>query len=400
MPNVQLTTTFINTGLVCPEGKTRIEYCDADRTGLYVEVRATNQGKGTYYLRYKDDKGKTCHQAIGRTDELSVSEAKKRAKDIKAEIRLGADPRAEAKAKKAVPTFTDFFKDSYLPYAKQHKRSWVRDEQLFRLRVEPAFGHLRLHEIKRQVVQNFLGAMQKENIAKATADHHVKLIRQMLNRAVEWEVIQSNPISRIKLFNADNKKEKYLEGDELDRLLRVLRTDTNRGVCNAAMFLLCTGARLNEALSAKLGHIDRENRVWRIPAANSKSKRVRSVPLNDSALALIEALGVVNKDEYLFVSEKTGKPLRYVHKVWERLREEAGLPELRIHDLRHQFASFLVNSGRTLYEVQKILGHSSASVTERYSHLSPKSLLEAANSANVMVQGVQPPVTVGEAEAA
>jgi integrase len=106
-------------------------------------------------------------------------------------------------------------------------------------------------------------------------------------------VIQSNPISRIKLFNADNKKEKYLGDDELARLLRVLRTDTNRGVCNAAMFLLCTGARLNEALSAKLEHIDRENRVWRIPAANSKSKRVRSVPLNDSALALIEALGVV-----------------------------------------------------------------------------------------------------------
>jgi hypothetical protein len=181
MPNVQLTNDFIKTGLVCPAGKSKIEYCDADRTGLFIEVRSTNQGKGTYYLRYKDDQGKTCHQKIGRTDDMTVTEAKKAARDLKAQITLGADPRADAKAKKAVPTFTEFFRDSYLPYAKQHKRSWVRDEQLFRLRVEPAFGHLRLHEVKRQVVQNFLGTMEKENIAKATADHHVKLLRQMLN---------------------------------------------------------------------------------------------------------------------------------------------------------------------------------------------------------------------------
>jgi len=389
MSNVQLTTQFINTGLVCPEGKPRIEYCDADRTGLLVEVRATNQGKGTYYLRYKDAKKQTRYQRLGRTDEISLAEAKRLAKDIKAEIRLGADPRAEAKAKKAVPTFTEFFRDSYLPFAKQQKRSWVRDEQLFRLRVEPAFGHMRLNELKRQAVQSFLGVIQKENLSKASADHHVKLIRQMMNRAVEWEVITTNPVARIKLFNADNKKEKYLEGEELTRLLHVLKTDTNRGVCNAAMFLLCTGARLNEALSAKLGHIDRQNKVWRIPAANSKSKRVRSVPLNDAALGVIEGLGVEEKDHFLFVSEKTGEPLKYVHKVWERLREKAGLPELRIHDLRHQFASFLVNSGRTLYEVQKILGHSSASVTERYAHLSSASLMEAANAAAVMIQGAE-----------
>lgn len=386
MPNVQLTTNFINTGLTCPDGQTRIEYCDADRTGLYVEVRSTNQGKGTYYLRYKDEKGKTCHQKIGRTDDMTVTEAKKAARDLKAQIRLGSDPRADAKAKKAVPTFTEFFRDSYLPYAKQHKRSWVRDEQLFRLRVEPAFGHLRLHEVKRQAVQNFLGAMDKEGIAKATADHHVKLIRQMLNRAVEWEVIQANPISRIKLFNADNKKERYLEDEELARVLKVLRTDTNRGVCNATMFLLATGARLNEALSAKLEHIDRENKMWRIPASNSKSKRVRSVPLNEFALALIDALGVVDRGDYLFVSGKTGKPLKYVHKVWERLRGEAGLPDLRIHDLRHQFASFLINDRRTLYEVQQILGHSSHSVTERYAHLSKDSLRAASNSASVKIQ--------------
>ncbi len=389
MANVQLTNDFIKTGLICPDHLSRIEFCDVDRTGHYIEVRQGSPGEGTHYLRYKDEKGKTCHQKIGRTTEISLTEAKKAAKDLKAQIRLGSDPRAEAKAKKAVPTLTEFFRDSYLPYAIQQKRSWQRDEVLFRLRVEPSFGHLRLNEIRRQAVQNFLGVIVEGGIAKATADHHVKLMRQMLNMAVEWDVIETNPIARIKLFNADNKKENYLEGEDLTGLLEVLRNDRNRGVCNAALFLLCTGARLNEALTATWDHIDRPNRVWRIPASNSKSKRVRSVPLNDAAIELLDKLGGEGKGASLFVSDKTGEPLKYVHKVWERIRDSAGLPELRLHDLRHQYASFLVNSGRTLYEVQKILGHSDSKVTERYAHLSQASLIDAANSASVMIKGAQ-----------
>ena len=84
---------------------------------------------------------------------------------------------------------------------------------------------------------------------------------------------------------------------------------------------------------------------------------------------------------------QTGKPYTTIHKVWERLRADAGLPHLRLHDLRHQYASFLVNSGRTLYEVQRILGHSDPTVTQRYSHLSSKSLQDAANSAADSIKG-------------
>lgn len=115
--------------------------------------------------------------------------------------------------------------------------------------------------------------------------------------------------------------------------------------------------RLNEALSAKWSKIDIESRVWVIPARNSKSKRVRSVPLNQSALDVLAQLGTENHD-YLFISHRSGTHLKEIHSGWKTLREKAELPHLRIHDLRHSFASFLVNSGRTLYEVQKILGHS------------------------------------------
>ena len=90
--------------------------------------------------------------------------------------------------------------------------------------------------------------------------------------------------------------------------------------------------------------------------------------------------------EHLFVNRKTGKPYVAIAKVWHRLRRKAGLPQLRLHDLRHQFASFLVNGGRTLYEVQQILGHSDAKVTQRYAHLSAKTLQEAASSASARIE--------------
>lgn len=159
------------------------------------------------------------------------------------------------------------------------------------------------------------------------------------------------------------------------------------------LFLLATGARLNEALQARWEHIDVANRTWRIPASNSKSKRVRSVPLGDAALEVLESLGTQGKHEYLFINTKTKDPLTAVNTVWGRIRIAAGLPKLRIHDLRHQYASMLVNSGRTLYEVQQILGHSDPSVTQRYSHLSASSLKDAANSASEKIAQAskQPP---------
>jgi len=189
------------------------------------------------------------------------------------------------------------------------------------------------------------------------------------------------------VYNVDNKVEHYLKDDELERLLGVLRTDDNRTVCNIAMFLLSTGSRLNEALSATWNKVDRQNRVWRIAASNSKSKRIRTVPLNDSALDVLNQLDTEGTFDHLFINKQTGLPYTTMMKVWTRLRNKAGLPHLRIHDLRHQYASFLVNSGRTLYEVQSILGHSDAKVTERYAHLSTKTLQDAANSASVIIKG-------------
>lgn len=388
MPIVKLTQNFIAHNLQCPESKNRIEYCDSETPGLLVDVRATNHGSGTYYLRYKNHAGKTCYSKLGRTSDVSLADARKQAKTLKAEISLGSGPSAEKKARKAVPTFGEFFEDHYLPYVKPRKRSWKRDDEMYRLRIKKEFGHLRLNQIGRQQVQLFHTDLREEGLAPATCDHHIKLMKHALNLAIDWELLtEKNPVARVPLFAVDNKVEHYLDDVELERLLSVLHTDENRTVCLIALFLISTGCRLNEALASKWSLVDRVNRVFRIEAINSKSKRVRSVPLNDSALEVLDQLDTEGKHEHLFINKQTGKPYVTIMKVWTRLREKAGLPHLRIHDLRHQFASFLVNSGHSLYLVQQVLGHSNPKVTERYAHLSSKTLQEAANSASLIIKG-------------
>jgi integrase len=391
MPVIKITQPFIDQQLQVPGDQQRIEYCDADLPGMYIEVRSTSPDQGTFYLRYKDPTRKTCHQKIGTTKEMSLVQARNRAKELKAEIRLGSDPRGEAKARKAVPTLDAFFTEMYTPYAKPRKRSFDRDVQLFG-RIGKRLGWKRLNEINRREVQTFHADLLEEGLAPATADHHAKLIRQMMNLAVEWEVIPFNPVSRLKLFHEDNRIEVNLDTKQFEQLLYVLRTDSNRAVCQVVLYLLCTGARLNEALSATWEQIDRENRVWKIPAKVSKSGKVRAVPLTDAALDVLNEL--TTKEGHLFVSPKTKGKLTHVHKVWDRLRKEAGLPNFRIHDCRHAFASMLVNSGHSLYAVQTILGHSSHSVTERYAHVSSRTMMEAATSASKAIQAAMAATTI------
>lgn len=153
------------------------------------------------------------------------------------------------------------------------------------------------------------------------------------------------------------------------------------------MFLLATGCRLNEALSACWSQVDKDKRVFRVSASNSKSKRMRPVPLNETALNVINQLDTEGHYEHLFINRKTVKPYVNIAKVWEKLRLKAGLPHLRLHDLRHQAASNLINSGSSLYIVQQILGHSNPSVTQRYAHLSMKTLNDASDNASVIIKG-------------
>ena len=384
MPVLKLTQDFINNSLHCPESQNRIEFCDKEIPGLIIIVSSTSSG-GTFFLRYKNSSAKTSYIKISRTNEMTLADARKKVKLLKLEIANGADPSNEKRVQKEVPTLAAFYEDHYKPYAAVHKRSASSDHQIYKSRLESRFGHLRLNQITKTMIIGLHNELRESGLAGATCDHMVKYLKHAYNLAIDWQLVKENPASGVKLFNLDNKVENYLDATELAALMNVLQTGANRPVCMIIMFLLSTGARLNEALSAKWSQVNRETRTWKIPALNSKSKKVRSVPLNDSALDLINQLDTEEEFEYLFVNRVTCLPYTNIHKAFNKIRNQAGLPHFRIHDCRHAFASFLVNSGRTLYEVQQCLGHSTSKVTERYSHLSSATLQAAANSASVMI---------------
>ena len=174
MPIVKLTPSFIATSLTCPPGKTRIEYCDSEVPGLYIAVRDSNLGQGVYYLRWKDTNSKTCHTKLGRTIDIDLAEARKAARQLRNDIALGANLQADARAAKAVPTLNEFFDLHYLPYVKPRKRSWRRDEELYRLRIREKFGNRRLNQISRQQIQLFHTEVLASGLAPGTADTHLR----------------------------------------------------------------------------------------------------------------------------------------------------------------------------------------------------------------------------------
>lgn len=391
MPVVKLTQELIDSvELQCSPTKLRTEFCDSTQPGLYVLVSSKGNVR-SYFLRFKSpDTGRTTHIKLGRTTDIDLDEARRRAKTLKAEITLGKDPRKEANDKKKIPTLTEFMEEQYIPYQKERIRGWSRQSDLFKNHLKPTFGNVALDLISLHSAQKLLTSLKsKSGYAASTCNHPLRVLHHSMALACKFGIIKTNQLAGLSLLREENHVNNIMTDDELKRLVKVLKSDRNKMVCSVCLFLLSTGARLNEALTARWEHIDLAHRNWTIPAAHSKSRSIRSIPLNQSAIQILESLGTKGKYDHVFISNRS-KPYTTIHRVWNRLRRDANLPFLRLHDLRHNYASYLINSGRTLYEVQAILGHSDPSVTQRYAHLSTRSLQDAANSASDIITGAMP----------
>jgi hypothetical protein len=234
----------------CPESKRQDELVDAARTGLYLLT--TQLGSKTYMLRFKSPAtSKTAHIKIGRADDTTLIEARERVTELRKQISKGIDPRYDQTENQPTDlTYSDFMEEHYLPYVETRKRSANRDEQLYRIHVKERFGDTPLNRIKRKDIEQLHTDVFALGYKPATVDHVVKLMRHSLYLAVDWEMLEKNPASRIPLFNEDNKVENFLSDAQLRNLLLILKTDHNRPVCAILMFLLSTGARLQEALDA------------------------------------------------------------------------------------------------------------------------------------------------------
>jgi integrase len=374
MPSEKLTQKFVDQITHSTTGN-KTNYFDTELTGFALEVRA--QGK-SYFIFYRDQRAVKRQRTIGNPSIIKLSDARTLAQKLLSQIALGQDPFARKAELKKVPLVRNFIEQSYLPYIKTYKRSWNTDVSLIKNHIMPHFGSKYMDEITKHDVITFVTKHRSTHAAGST-NRIIILLRYMYNLAIRWEVagIVKNVTSGIDLLEDNNKRERYLSEEEVARLYEAIRGSENPMLQYIVPALLLTGARKREVLDAQWSEFDFDKRQWRV--TKTKLGKPRYIPISDGLKALLDSVPKVEGCDYVFANPKTGKPYVQIFCSWNTARAKAGLPEVRIHDLRHSFASFLVNGRRSLYEVQKLLGHTQIKTTQRYAHLSHDTLLDASN---------------------
>jgi len=251
-------------------------------------------------------------------------------------------------------------------------------------------GTKRMSHLRPPDVALFVERLKEQGYAPGTINRALVLLRYGYELAIRWQIkaVEINPVKDVKNLVDDNKIERYLTQAQMQTLMHEVSKSESEMLPHIILFLIYTGARKREVLDAKWQDIDWALKSWRIP--KTKSGKIRHIPLSTGAMQLLEKLRTTrlisntaeyqsNYDPYacIFASPKTGKAYVSFYYSWDAARKRAGLPDLRVHDLRHSFASFLVNAGRSLYEVQELLGHADIRTTSRYAHLSRERLIAA-----------------------
>jgi integrase len=378
MSVIELTPKLVKSAS-CPIGKQKVDIYDSYCKGLLLEIRIT--GGKTYSLIYTDSRGKRRQFKLADERDVTLTQARKLADKLRGEIAMGEDPFAQKTALRNVPKLEDFVANYFVPYIKQYKRGWKTNVSMLNNHILPEFGSLFLDEITLSDVIKLHCAMRDKGYAAVTCNNAVIMMRYMFNLAKKWgfKGVENNPSAGFALFEVNNQRERYLSRSEVQLLKNAINESENTQLKYIVVLLLFTGCRKRELLDAKWEHMDIDKRIWRIPT--TKSGKLRHVPLSDIVIDILQNLPRFDDCPYILPNPQTQKPYNTIYYSWNTARNRADMPDLRMHDLRHSFASFLINSGRSLYEVQNILGHSQISSTQRYAHLSETTLVAAANAA-------------------
>jgi len=338
---------------------------DTELTGFGVRRQ---RGAPVYFLQKRVNR-RTRWMTIGAHGQgWTVEKARKEAFSLLGSIAEGDDPAAQKAVDKTRSTVVDVIPQFLAHHGPKLKpRTREEYERIFKLHIVPAFGKRRIDDISRADVTKF-HADRKET--KAGANFCLACLSKLMSWAEDagFRPYGSNPCRRVAKYRINNR-ERFLSEEEFARLgsvLTSLEEEEGAFVIAAVRLLLLTGARLNEVLTLKWSYVDLERKLLLLPDSKTGQKAIR---LNDAAVDVLKAIPRLKTNPHVFPGRKDGEHIVNLQKPWRRIREAAGLEDVRLHDLRHSFASVAAASGASLQMIGKLLGHTRPQTTARYAHL-------------------------------
>lgn len=373
MPKAALSASFCATARPAA-GKKRTDYYDTAITGFTLEVRPS--GLKVFVLRYFNEYGKQCQRKIGVLGDITFAQAQKIAKKLRAEVVMGGDPAARKADKKAVPTYQTLANE-HLAFARNHLRRPENVDRVMRSHLLPRWKDERVDTINPKDVAKWLSDKRKQGLAASTVEKIRVTFGRSFELGLKWNTpgITQNPVRSVPRQKVPRGRVRYLTSAEANRLIEASKASLNPSMFAIVSLLLLGGMRKNELLQTRWRDVDLERGQLFIP--QSKTGTSRFVPLSEQAIEIIKGLPRYAGCEWMIVNPKTKKPLTDIKHPWQTLRKAAGLDDLRIHDLRHAAASFMVQAGIDLFCVGRVLGHADHASTMIYAHLADSNMKNA-----------------------
>lgn len=345
-------------------------------------LRAKASGAKTFVIQYRNRSGRSRRLSLGNLGKVTIDQARKEAVRLMGQIATGHDPAEERRMRlrsETVAQLADVYMRDHCA-GRCKPRTIESHTWLLKKFIKPRLGKRKLLDLRPADVAKLHADLQS---TPYNANRAVGLLRAMLNCAERWEMIPrgSNPAAVIKPY-PERKRERFLSGDEFKALLDALDAAEADGIVDlyeaaAIRLLTFTGCRLSEITTLAWDSVDLANARIVLERHKTDQYGAKIIPLNAPALQVLTDLPRELDNPYVIVGREKGKHLINLQKPWRRLRRSAGLDDLRIHDLRHSFASFALGAGVPLALIGGLLGHRSVQTTARYAHLANDPLKRA-----------------------
>jgi len=356
-----------------PPAKGNKVYYFGDPAGF--GVRVTADGAKSFVLNYYTKTGRERRCTIGGHPGWTATEARKEAKRLRHLIDQGGDPLKDAEDARAAPTVAYLCDRFVKEHAERKRRSTALEYgRMLTKHIKPHFGiHTKVADVTFTDIDRL-----HERITKAghpyRANRVLAVLSKMFELAIKWNMRDDNPAKGIDK-NLEYERKRYLVGDELPRLVNALAALQDRATADVLKLLLLSGARRGEVLAMRWAEVDLSTGIWSKPASSTKQKEPHTVPLNGPARQLLAQIREQQTSkhrtlgEFVFPGAGVTKHVVEINRAWRRVCKAANIKNLRVHDLRHSFASTAASSGSDLLVIGALLGHAKASSTLRYSHI-------------------------------